>query len=149
MFKSYAYFAINEAKKALKNNEVPVGAVAVYNGVVIAKAYNRVEKRRDKTAHAEMILIEKLRKIFQTTHFFNLEISVYITLEPCCMCTSALSICGVKNIFYLLEDEKFGGVKRVFMNSAYFLPNFYYTYNEEYHHILQSFFQKLRNSKDL
>lgn len=145
MFKNYADILIDEATKARNLGEVPISAIAVHNGVVVAKARNAVEEKQNKTAHAEMLLIEKLREIFKTTHFFDIEMSVYITLEPCCMCVSALAMCGVKNIFYMLEDEKFGGVDKVFMNSAYFKPNFYLVYNEDYRQILQRFFQNKRS----
>jgi len=144
MFKNYSKVLIKEAKKALNCAEVPVGAIAVCNGSIIARAYNKVEQKKDKTAHAEMLLIQKLRKKFGTTHFFGLNVSVYVTLEPCCMCVSALAMCGVQSVFYMLEDKKFGGVNKVFVNSAYFMPNFYLVYNEEYRKIIHNFFQGIR-----
>jgi tRNA(adenine34) deaminase len=144
MFKNYSKVLIKEAKKALNYEEVPVSAIAVYEEKIIAKSYNKVEQKKDKTAHAEILLIQKLRKKFGTTHFFGLNISVYVTLEPCCMCVSVLAMCGIQNVFYMLEDEKFGGINKVFVNSAYFMPNFYLVYNEEYHKILQNFFQSIR-----
>jgi tRNA(Arg) A34 adenosine deaminase TadA len=104
----------------------------------------KVEQKKDKTAHAEMLIIQKLRKKFGTTHFFGLNVSVYVTLEPCCMCVSALAMCGVQSVFYMLEDKKFGGVNKVFVNSAYFMPNFYLVYNEEYRKIIHNFFQGIR-----
>jgi tRNA(adenine34) deaminase len=146
MFKNYTNTLLLEAKKALNMNEVPVSAIAVIDGKIIAKAHNKTVKLQNKTAHAEMLLIQKLRKKLKTTHFFDMNISVYITLEPCCMCVTALAMCGIKNVFYMLEDEKFGGVNKVFVNTAYFKPNFYFVYNEEYQNLLQSFFQKQRNA---
>lgn len=146
MFKNYTAVLLREAIKALNKNEIPVSALAVHSGKIVAKAHNRTVKKQDKTAHAEMLLIKKLQKKFKTTHFFDINISVYITLEPCCMCVTALAMCGVKNVFYMLEDEKFGGINKVFVDTAYFKPNFYFVYNDEYHKLLQNFFQKQRNT---
>ncbi|MFT4967986.1 MAG: tRNA(adenine34) deaminase [Candidatus Deianiraeaceae bacterium] len=147
MFKNYQQLALQESKNALKNGEVPVGAVAVCDGVVIARAYNRSEEHRNKTLHAEMVIIDELRKIYGNTHFFGKNISIYVTLEPCCMCLSAMSMCGIKCIYYMLEDVKFGGVSRIFTeSSSYFKPDIYYIYNEEYHVLLKEFFENIRNS---
>ena len=144
MFKTYTKTLIALAKKAYNAGEVPVAAIAVQNGKIIAKAINQVEKNQDKTAHAEMLLIQKLRKKFGYSNFINDDITIYVTLEPCCMCMAAISMCGIKAVFYLAEEKKFGG-GRIFLNkSAYKMLDMYYLHNEEYAAMLKLFFQKLR-----
>ena len=80
----YMQVAFKEAYKALKHNEVPVGAVIVKNGKIIAKAYNKREKTNDVTKHAEIIAISKACKKIKN---WRLEGStIYVTMEPCMMC---------------------------------------------------------------
>lgn len=144
IFNNYAKFLIDKAKEAQQCGEVPVSAIAIYENKIIATATNTVKQTNNKLAHAEINLLQILQNQFNTTHFFDKEISVYITLEPCCMCASALAMCGIRNVFYMLEDEKFGGVSKVFVNTSYFKPNFYFVFNEEYHLIIQKFFKEKR-----
>lgn len=144
MFKNYPQKLIEEAKKAMDFGEVPVSAIAVQEGKIIATAINEVEKQKNKIAHAEIVLLQNLHKILQTTHFFGMNISVFVSLEPCCMCVSAFAMCGIENIYYLLEDEKFGGVGKVFNGTAYFKPNFYLLYSWEYEDMLKKFFLQRR-----
>lgn len=144
MFHNYSQILIDEAQKAIDNNETPIASIALHNNQIIAITSNKVEMFKDKTAHAEMLLIKEMQKYFKATHFFDIDLSVYVTLEPCCMCMSALAMCGVRNVYYMLEDEKFGGIQRIFLSSSYYKPNCYYLYNESYHKMMQSFFQKKR-----
>lgn len=144
MFKTYNKILIDLAKKAYKLGEVPVSALAVQNGKIIAKAHNLVEKNKDKTSHAEAILIKKLQRKFGHSNFIDEKISVYVTLQPCCMCMAMLSVCGVGSIFYLLEEKKFGGTRIFANNSAYRIPEIYYMHSEEYENLLKEFFKKLR-----
>lgn len=145
MFNNFDKILLKLAKKAVKNGEIPIACIAVLDGKIIAKAHNLVEKRKNKMAHAEIIVLEKLRKKFNTTHFFGMKISFYITLEPCCMCVSAISMCGIENVFYMLEDKKIGGIERIYtQNSSYFKPNFFVIASEEYSNLLLDFFKSLR-----
>ncbi len=145
MFNNFSDILLKLAKKAEKNGEIPIACIAVVNGKIIAKAHNLVEKRKNKMAHAEIIVLEKLRKKFNTTHFFGMKISLYITLEPCCMCISAISMCGIENVIYMLEDKKIGGIERAYtQHSSYFKPNFFITPSHEYEKLLLEFFQYLR-----
>ena len=145
MFKNYIQILNNMSQEFAKLGEVPVACVAVLDGKIIASSGNLVEKKKNKMLHAEMVVLYKLQKKFKTTNFLNLNLSLYITLEPCCMCASAISMCGIRNVFYMLEDKKFGGVSRIYTErSAYFKPNFFLIENKEYCDILKEFFKDKR-----
>ncbi len=98
--------ALDMAKKAEEIDEVPVGAVVVSGGVVIAKGYNQVEMLRDSTAHAEMIA---LTAAFQHLNSkFAIDCTLYVTLEPCLMCAGALYWSRVSRIVYGAPDPQLG-----------------------------------------
>lgn len=90
--------AINLAKKAAELDEVPVGAVIVQNGRVIASAYNQKEHKNLATAHAEILAINKACK--KLGDFRLLGCDIYISLEPCVMCTGALLSARLENIYF-------------------------------------------------
>ena len=98
--------ALELAKKAAKKDEVPVGAVIVHNGAVIAKAYNLRETRRSPLAHAEIIAIEKAaRKL----HGWRLSgCTLYVTLEPCPMCAGAIVNSRIDEVVFGAYDPKAG-----------------------------------------
>jgi len=98
--------AIAEAKKAFERDEVPVGAIIVYDNKVIAKAHNQREMLLDPTAHAEMIAITQASAYLQNWRLSDT--TVYVTLEPCTMCAGALVQARVKNLVYGAKDEKQG-----------------------------------------
>lgn len=103
---SYMKAALREAQRALDRDEVPVGAVIVQNGIVIAKGHNQTELLKDPTAHAEMIAITSA-----ATHIGDWrlnECDIYVTLEPCIMCTGALLAARIRNLYYAIPDSKFG-----------------------------------------
>ena len=99
----YMLIAINGAKKALKLGEVPVGAVIVKDNKVIAKAYNKKEKLNCVTKHAEIIAVEKASKKLNNWRLNDCDI--YVTLEPCPMCASAIKQSRIKNIYYGLSNQ--------------------------------------------
>jgi tRNA(adenine34) deaminase len=98
--------AIAEAKKAFEKDEVPVGAIIVYDNKVIAKAHNQREMLLDPTAHAEMIAITQASAYLQNWRLSDT--TVYVTLEPCTMCAGALVQARAKNLVYGAKDEKQG-----------------------------------------
>lgn len=99
--------ALDEARKALAEGEVPVGCVIVLDGGVIARAHNRTVALSDPTAHAEILA---LREASEKLGDWRLSgSSVYVTSEPCVMCSGALVLARVNEVIYALEDEKFGG----------------------------------------
>lgn len=94
--KLYMDIALQEAKKAYKKEEIPVGAVIVKNGKVISKAYNRKNKSNRVKDHAEIIAIDKANRKLRNWRLEDCEI--YITLEPCPMCASAIEQARIKRI---------------------------------------------------
>ena len=98
--------AIKEAKKAYKKNEVPVGCVIVKNDKVISKAHNLKEKRKSSIMHAEIIAIMRACKKVKNWHLNECE--MYVTLEPCMMCTGAIIESRIKKVYYSAESPKFG-----------------------------------------
>jgi len=98
--------AIQEAIKAEKDGEVPVGAVLVKDGLVIAKAHNQPISTNDATAHAEIQLIRAAGK--KLKNYRLTETSLYVTLEPCAMCLGAIMHARIKRIVYGAHDPKTG-----------------------------------------
>uniref|UniRef100_A0A7V3ZZ88 tRNA-specific adenosine deaminase n=1 Tax=candidate division WOR-3 bacterium TaxID=2052148 RepID=A0A7V3ZZ88_UNCW3 len=104
--KYYFEEAIREAEKAFKEGEVPVGCVIVKDGEIIAKGHNRVENLNDPTAHAEIIAIGSAGDKLKNWRLTGC--TMYVTLEPCLMCTGALILSRIDKVVYLIEDPKFG-----------------------------------------
>jgi len=98
--------AIKEAQKAFNEDEVPIGAVVVYNNRIIARGRNQVERLKDPTAHAEMLALTSAANYLGNK--WLLESSLYVTLEPCSMCAGALVLARVKNLIYGAPDPKAG-----------------------------------------
>lgn len=94
--------AFNEALKAYKYNEVPIGAVIVKNNKIVSKAYNKKEKNKFVGAHAEILAIEKASKKLNNWRLDDCDI--YITLDPCPMCASAIKQARIKNVYSALEN---------------------------------------------
>jgi len=100
--------AIIEAKKARLDDEVPVGAIVVYNKKIIAKAHNRCVRLCDPTAHAEMQVITAACSYIKSRYLEKC--TIYTTLEPCIMCAGALFWSKIDNLVYGCDDTKRGGV---------------------------------------
>ena len=103
--------ALKEAKKAYNKLEVPVGAVIVRNGKIIARGYNQKETKKDTIKHAEIIAIEKASKKLDSWRLNDCE--MYVTLEPCPMCAGAIINSRIKKIYIGTLDEKTGAVGSV------------------------------------
>ncbi|WOL01850.1 tRNA-specific adenosine deaminase 2 [Canna indica] len=108
--------ALEQARFALENLEVPVGCVIVEDGKVISSGSNRTSETRNATRHAEMEAIDTLLEEWQMIGLDQLEVAeifsrcdLYVTCEPCIMCTTALSILGIREVFYGCANDKFGG----------------------------------------
>lgn len=104
-----AYFmkaALGEARKAFDAGEVPVGALVVWNGKIIARGHNQVERLNDSTAHAEMIALTAAFNELGSKYLP--EATLYVTLEPCLMCCGALYWSKIGRIVYGASDEKNG-----------------------------------------
>ncbi len=96
--------AINQAFKAKKRKEVPIGAVIVCDGKIIAKAYNKRENKQLATAHAEILAIEKACRKLRSWRLDNCEI--YVTLEPCLMCLGAILNSRIRKLVFGAYDSK-------------------------------------------
>ena len=100
--------ALREAHKALLIDEVPIGAVIVKEDKIIARGFNHRESRQDVTGHAELEAVRKANKKLKSWRLVDCDI--YVTVEPCIMCSGALVQSRIKNIYYGAPDEKGGGL---------------------------------------
>ncbi len=107
----YMNLAIIEAKKAIKHNEVPVGAVIVKNNKVISKAYNKRESKKNSIKHAEIIAIEKACKKMKNWRLDDC--IIYVTMEPCMMCCGAIEQSRIKKIVYGIDNPNYGFTKEL------------------------------------
>lgn len=103
--------AIAEARTAYQRGEVPIGAVAVHEGRIVARGHNRKEQSGDPTAHAEMIA---LRQASQALGRWRLEgVTLYCTMEPCPMCAGAMVLARLPRLVYAVDDPKSGAAGSV------------------------------------
>jgi tRNA(adenine34) deaminase len=100
--------AFEEAEAAGLRGEVPVGAVVVKGGAVIARAGNRVEELKDPSAHAEILAIREAGRVLGEPRLIGCDL--YVTLEPCPMCAAAISFARIRRLYFGAYDPKGGGV---------------------------------------
>lgn len=108
----YMALALKEAEKGQASDEVPVGAVIVLDGKVVARAFNKKESLNRCTAHAEILAIEKAEKKLGTWHLDGAE--MYVTLEPCPMCAGAIVGARVKSFISARTSPRAAARKAVF-----------------------------------
>lgn len=135
MNEKFMELAIKEAKKAYKREEVPVGAIIVKDNKVISKTHNMVEKKKDCTLHAEIIAIKKASKKLKNWRLNDCE--MYVTLEPCKMCMTAIELSRIKKVYFLIQKDK----EINFNKDKYSCIKYK---NDEYLNLIQSFFKKRR-----
>ena len=100
--------ALNSARHAGKNGDVPIGAVIVRDGVVVARGENLVQRKKNPTLHAEIVAINRAtRKLGEK---FLTDCDIYVSLEPCAMCATAISFARIRNIYFAATDSKGGGI---------------------------------------
>jgi tRNA(adenine34) deaminase len=104
--------ALDEARKAAKSGEVPVGAVAVIDGRVVARGHNQPIALVDPTAHAEIVALREAARILGAYRLPD--VALYVTLEPCVMCVGAMVTARVARIVYGARDEKAGALGSVY-----------------------------------
>jgi len=97
--------AIKEAHKALKQNEIPIGAVITYNNEIIGRGFNQVISHSDPTSHAEILAIRQASQYFKNYRLPGT--ALYVTLEPCIMCLGAIFQARIQNVFFGAMDHKF------------------------------------------
>ena len=103
--------ALEQAKKGFNEGEVPIGAIIVKDGKVIAEAHNSREKINLATGHAEIIAIEKANKVLKSWRLDSC--TLYVTIEPCPMCAGAIIQSRIKNVVYGAKDKKSGAHESV------------------------------------
>ncbi len=146
----YMKQALKEAEKAYQKLEVPVGAIIVKDGKIIARAHNQKETKMDTTKHAEILAIQKASKKLQSWRLIDCE--MYITLEPCSMCAGAIINSRIKKIYIGTMDDKTGaaGSKLNLFEDYTFNHKVEVEKNimkEECEEILKRFFKELRKIK--
>jgi tRNA(adenine34) deaminase len=140
--------ALRMARKAFDAEEVPVGAVVVRDGKIIARAYNQVELLKDATAHAEMLALTQAEAAVGDWRLTDCDL--YVTKEPCAMCAGALVHVRIRRMIFGCADERAGAAGSVI--NLLQMPGFNHQCNitagvlqDECAAILQDFFRKRRN----
>ena len=141
--------AFISAKKALAHDDVPIGAVIVKGDKIIARGENRVQKSKNPTLHAEIVAINRACKKLNAKFLDGCDL--YVTLEPCSMCATAISFARIQNVYFAARDEKGGGVlnnakifdndKHLWKPTVHEMPE----YAEQSAQMLKQFFAQLRN----
>ena len=108
----YMKIAMEAARIAEDNGDVPIGAVIVFEGRIIAKAYNQREQLQDPTAHAEIIALTQAAAALESWRLNGC--TIYVTLEPCPMCAGALVLSRIDRLVYGCDDPKAGAVKSLY-----------------------------------
>ena len=134
MQEKYYEEIIRLAKKAYKKGEVPVGAIVVKDGKILAKAYNMVEKDRNATLHAEILAIKKASKKLKNWRLNGCE--MYVTLEPCDMCAGAIKLSRISKVYYMVKknDNNNSNQEYIYLSQ----------YSDEFKKMIQDFFSKIR-----
>jgi len=147
LHRDWMQMALKQAQMAFEQGEVPIGAVVVHNGQVIAEAHNEKEQRKDPTAHAEVLVIQKAAKVLGSWRLTDA--TLYVTLEPCPMCAGAIVQSRLKQLVYGAADLKGGATGSVMNVLDYTLWNHRVdivagVLEEECSNILKTFFKRLR-----
>ena len=146
---SFMREALRQAQKALRAEEVPIGAVVVREGRIIAKAYNQVEMLKDATAHAEMLAITQAEAAVGDWRLTDCDL--YVTKEPCAMCAGALVHVRMRRVIFGCADDRSGGAGGII--NLLQMPTFNHrcdittgVLQQECAGLLQSFFRARRRS---
>ncbi|MCX8008048.1 MAG: tRNA adenosine(34) deaminase TadA [Coriobacteriia bacterium] len=147
---AYMSLALEEARAAEAEGEVPIGAVVVCDGAVIARAHNRRENDFDPTAHAEMIAIREAAR--RLGRWRLSDCTVYVTLEPCPMCAGAMHQARIDRLVYGAADPKAGAVGTLYDLSSDERLNHRFSVRsgvlaDECADILRGFFDRLRKDR--
>ena len=146
----FMYAAFQEAEIAFEEKEIPVGAIIVKEGRIIGRGHNQTERLKDPTAHAEMIAITAATNTLQSERLTRCDL--YVTLEPCVMCTGAALLARVSNIYFAAFDVKFGACGSIYNFPAegkynHSIKVYSGLMEKESQNLLQKFFKELREAK--
>ena len=135
--------ALREAKIAYNEEEIPIGAVIVHENTIISKGHNQCQKLNDSTAHAEMIAITSAQNKIGSKYLNDCEL--YITLEPCMMCSGAIFLSKLSKVIYALDDKEKGYIRKSKekINKKLLIES--NVFEDESKKLLESFFFKLRS----
>lgn len=132
---------LKEMESAIKKNEVPIAAIILKNGKIIAKAHNNVEKNNNPLGHAEILVIQKAAKKLKTWKLNDCEL--YVTLEPCAMCKEMIKRSRIDKIYYFVDkkDKKMPelAMQKIILEDL----------NEQIKNKIISFFVDVRNNKKI
>ena len=146
--RAWMMLALNEAREAFENGEIPVGAVIVKDGTCIAAAHNRCERDHDATAHAERLAIERACKTLGSWRLSGC--TMYVTLEPCPMCAGAAVSARISEVVYGAKDARagaFGSLMDLSTLPLEHCPNVRYgLLSDEAQSLMREFFSKMREN---
>ena len=148
MFHSFMKLAIKEAKIAEKIGETPVGAIIIdKKNQIVGRGHNLSRSTRDPMAHAEILAIRQACNNLDTNHLAGC--SIYVTLEPCSMCASAISVSRISRLYYGASDPKSGGVEsgaQIFsQKQTHSKPEIFNGFcEEEISALMKNFFKSIR-----
>ncbi len=154
LFDEYKYKFMFEALKlaeiAYEEDEIPIGAVVVKDNRIIGRGYNQVEKLKDPTAHAEILAITSAANTLESKQLTDCDL--YVTVEPCVMCTGAITLSKIKNLYFATSEPKTGACGSIYNipeeNKLNHKVNIYSgIYELESKNILKNYFKMKRNSK--
>lgn len=146
----YLHAALKEARWALDENEIPIGAVIVFDNQIIARTHNQKERLKDPTAHAEMIALTQAANYLDNWRLLNT--TLYVTVEPCAMCASALVQARVNTLVYGTKDSRMGACGSIWnlvrnKHSDHQIEVISNILNDECRELLQKFFRRRRQQK--
>lgn len=145
------YAALQEAELALEKEEVPIGAVVVHKNKIIGRGFNQVEMLKDTTAHAEMLAITAASNHLKTK--FLDECDLFVTVEPCIMCSGAILLSRISNVYFGANEPKFGSAGSLYNlleNNKYNheLKVYNGIYETESKQLMKEFFEKQRKERN-
>jgi len=109
---AYMREALVEAQKAADNEEVPIGAVIVFEGQIIGRGYNRRERDKKATHHAELLAISEANESLGNWRL--LDCALFVTVEPCIMCAGAINLARIPKVYYGAANPKFGAIESLY-----------------------------------
>jgi tRNA(adenine34) deaminase len=141
------YSALMEAENAFEAIEIPIGSVVVFDNKIIGRGYNQTELLKDSTAHAEMLALTAASNYLQSKFLDGCDL--YVTVEPCLMCSGAILLSRIKNLYFGALEPKFGACGSLYNvvqdNKYNHKPNVYSgIYSDEAQKLLEKFFSSKR-----
>ena len=122
-YQKYMQEALNEANKAYEDGEVPVGCILVHNNTIIARGRNRTNIEKDATRHAELVAFDSITiPLHERPKIFS-ESILFVTVEPCIMCASAIKMLGIPLVVCGCKNERFGGCGSVLSINNQIMPS--------------------------